>query len=440
MPIILLTYFMIILDNSIIFTSTAKIANDLSLNNQSLSWITNAYALTFGGFLLFSGKAGDVFGRKKIYLLGLIIFSFSSLFVGLANNATMIIVMRAIQGIGSSILAPSTLALLMDNYQGSMRTRAIGYYGATAGLGASFGLVIGGIITSYLSWRVGFYLNFPIGIALFLLSIKYLKTERTYSKRIDTLGTILSIMGITALVYSIDGTSYRRLSLFISIISLALFVWREHRAQEPIMPLTLFKDKERSFAYIARFAFTGFTLSYFFLTPLAMQRVYGFSPLESALGFLPETIPQFVFAAIETRLSVKMKNYNLLLTGVVFLLVGTAMTAIIGVQSGYLWAIAIPMVLIGIGQAFALSPLTVSGVANTTPEMTGSASGVVNAVHQIGGSVGLSIIIALTSKITSPTTSYNKSMILITLFAAILMIFSLAIARVSKSSKKNINS
>lgn len=431
---------MIILDNSIIFTSTAKIASNLSLNNQSLSWITNAYALTFGGFLLFSGKAGDVFGRKKIYLLGLIIFSFSSLFVGLANNAIIIIVMRAIQGIGSSILAPSTLALLMDNYKGSMRTRAIGYYGATAGLGASFGLVIGGVITSYLSWRVGFYLNFPIGIALFLLSTKYLKTERTYSKRIDTLGTILSILGITALVYSIDGTSYRRLSLLIFIISLILFVWREHKAKEPIMPLTLFKDKERSFAYIARFAFTGFALSYFFLTPLAMQRVYGFSPLESALGFLPETIPQFVFAAIETRLSVKMKNSSLLLTGVVFLLAGTAMTAIIGVQSGYLWAIAIPMVLIGVGQAFALSPLTVSGVANTTPEMTGSASGVVNTVHQIGGSIGLSIITALTSKITNPTMSYNKSMILITLFAAIVMIFSLAIAMVSMSSKKHINS
>lgn len=431
---------MIILDNSIIFTSTAKIASDLSLNNQSLSWITNAYALTFGGFLLFSGKAGDVFGRKRIYLIGLIIFSFSSLFVGLSNNAIMIIAMRAIQGIGSSILAPSTLSLLMDNYQGNMRTRAIGYYGATAGLGSSFGLVIGGIITNYWSWRVGFYLNFPIGIILFLLSIKYLKTEKTSSNRIDIVGTILSIWGIAALVYSIDGTSYQGISLIIAIIGLTLFILREHRAEEPIMPLTLFKDRERSFAYIARFAFMGFALSYFFLTPLAMQRVYGFSPLESAIGFLPETIPQFIFAAIETRLSVKVKNSTLLITGVIFLLVGTTATAIIGVQSGYLWSIAIPMVLIGIGQAFALSPLTVSGVANTTPEMTGSASGVVNTVHQIGGSVGLSIITALTSKITNPTVSYNQSMILITMFATIVMIFSIAIAMVSKPSKKHINS
>ncbi|KRN98852.1 MFS transporter [Companilactobacillus kimchiensis] len=151
LPIILLTYFMIILDNSIIFTSTVKIARDLSLSNQSLSWITNAYALTFGGFLLFSGKAGDVFGRKRVYLIGLVIFSISSLLVGLSTNAAMIISMRAIQGIGSSILAPSTLALLMDNYSGNMRTKAIGYYGATAGLGSSFGLVIGGIIASYWS-------------------------------------------------------------------------------------------------------------------------------------------------------------------------------------------------------------------------------------------------------------------------------------------------
>lgn len=432
LPIILLTYFMIILDNSIIFTSTAKIASDLSLNNQALSWITNAYALTFGGFLLFSGKAGDIFGRKRVYLIGLAIFSISSLLVGMSTSATMIIAMRAVQGIGSSILAPSTLALLMDNYSGNMRTKAIGYYGATAGLGASFGLVIGGIIASYWSWRVGFFLNFPIGIAMLLLSIKYLKSEKTYAEEIDVLGTILSILGIAALVYSIDGTKYRLLSLIVGIVSLSLFVLQESRTKEPIMPLELFKDKERSFAYIARFAFMGFALSYFFLTPLAMQRVYGFSPLVSALAFLPETIPQFVMAAVETRLSTKVSNSKLLVVGMLFALVGTAATAIIKIQSGYLLAIALPMVFIGIGQAFALSPLTVSGVSNTTPEMSGSASGVVNTVHQIGGSVGLSIVVAMVSQYTDPAVSYNHAMIWITGITAIGLIFSLLIMYVNR--------
>ncbi|GAB5056341.1 MFS transporter [Companilactobacillus alimentarius] len=427
LPIILLTYFMIILDNSIIFTSTVKIANDLSLNNQSLSWITNAYALTFGGLLLFSGKAGDVFGRKRVYLIGLAIFSVSSLLVGLSNSAAMIISMRAVQGIGSSILAPSTLALLMDNYSGKMRTKAIGYYGATAGLGSSFGLVIGGIIASYWSWRVGFFLNFPIGIAMLLLSIKYLRSEKTYAEKIDILGTIFSILGISALVYSIDGTNYRGLSLIVAIVSLILFVFQENKSSEPIMPLTLFKNSERSFAYLARFAYMGFAVSYFFLTPLAMQRVYGFSPLGSALGFLPETIPQFIFATVETRLSTKISNSKLLITGMVITFIGVLATAILGIGSGYVLSIAIPMIFVGIGQAFVLSPLTVSGVSHTTPEMTGSASGIVNTVHQIGGSVGLSVVVTLVSRYSNPAMSYNHAMIWITVLVGIALIFSLGI-------------
>lgn len=433
MPIILLTYFMIILDNSIIFTSTAKIANDLSLNNQALSWITNAYALTFGGLLLFSGKAGDVFGRKKVYLIGLLIFSISSLFVGLATNATMIISMRAVQGIGSSILAPSTLALLMDNYSGTMRTKAIGYYGATAGLGSSFGLVIGGIIASYWSWRVGFFLNFPIGIAMLLLSLKYLKSGKTYAEKIDILGTIFSVVGVSALVYSIDGSDYRLLSLIVAIISLASFVFQEKRTAEPIMPLSLFRNSERSFAYAARFTYLGFAITYFFLTPLAMQRVYGFSPLMSAIGFLPETIPQFVFAAVETRMSAKVRNSRLLVTGMIITFVGVAATAIIGIKAGYWVGIAIPMVLVGIGQAFSLSPLTVSGVANTTPEMTGSASGIVNTVHQIGGSVGLSVVVALVSQYQAPDLSFDHAMIWITVIVGISLLCSLGILKVSKN-------
>lgn len=430
LPIILLTYFMILLDNSIIFTSTAKIATDLSLNTQALSWITNAYALTFGGLLLFSGKAGDVFGRKQVFLVGLVIFSTSSLFVGLSTNAAMIISMRAIQGIGSSILAPSTLALLMDNYTDNMRTKAIAYYGATGGLGASFGLVIGGIIASYFSWRWGFFLNFPIGIAMFLLSLKYLKSEKTYSEKIDIWGTVWSVLGISALVYSIDGTIYRFGALVIAVISLVLFIWQETRAKEPIMPLTLFKDSERSLAYLARFAYVGFALSYFFLTPLAMQRIYGFSPLQAALGFLPETIPQFLMATVLTRLSLKVSNSKLLISGMVITLIGTAASAIIGVQSGYIWAIALPMVVIGIGQGLVLSPLTVSGVANTTPEMSGSASGVVNTAHQIGGSVGLSIIVTLTSQYVQPIASYNHAIIWISVLVLIAMIFSIGVLKV----------
>ncbi|MFD1417843.1 MFS transporter [Companilactobacillus keshanensis] len=428
LPIVLLSYFMIVLDNSIIFTSTAKIAENLSLNTQSLAWITNAYALTFGGFLLFSGKAGDIIGRKKFFQIGLIIFSISSLLVGISVNDTMIIAMRAIQGIGSSILAPSTLALLMDSYQENMRTKAIAYYGATGGLGASFGLVIGGLITTYSSWRVGFFINVPIGLIMLLLSVKYLKTSTTYNQRLDFLGTVFSILGVSALVYSIDGSSYRLTALIVAIVSLVLFIVQEHRTNAPIMPLLLFKDSERSFAYLTRFFFIGVGMAYFFLTPLAMQRVYGYTPVQAAFGFLPETVPQFIAAGFVTR-NVKMKNSTILSSGIVLMFVGSLLAAIIKIQTGYWLAIALPMVIIGIGQGMALGTLTVAGVAHTTPELSGSASGVVNAVHQIGGSVGLSVVVALTAQYTNPTISYNMSMVWITVLSIIAMLFSIGVVR-----------
>ncbi|VDG30795.1 MFS transporter [Lactobacillus allii] [Lactiplantibacillus mudanjiangensis] len=429
LPIVLLSYFMIILDNSIIFTSTAKIATDLSLSTQSLAWITNAYALTFGGFLLFAGKAGDLVGRKQFFMIGLIVFSLSSLFVGMATNAMMIIVMRAMQGIGSAILAPSTLALLMDNYEGQMRIKAIAYYGAAGGLGASFGLVIGGLITTYASWRVGFFINVPIGLGLFGLAWKTLQVSQTSQEKLDFLGTILSIIGVSTLVYSIDGTNYRTIALIIAIVTLAWFVMHEYRTKSPIMPLALFSDPERRYAYLTRWFFMSVSLAYFFLTPLATQRFYGFTPLLAALGFLPETIPQFLAAAWVTRLTDRLKVGQIIFIGTILMFAGVLGATLIGVQQGFWIAIALPGVVIGIGQGMALGALTNAGVANTTSALSGAASGVVNTIHQIGGSVGLSIVVALTSQYTNPVMSYNRSLIFMTIFAVIAVGFSVGILK-----------
>ncbi|MGA3393078.1 MFS transporter [Lactiplantibacillus pentosus] len=367
LPIILISYFMILLDNSIVFTSTVKIAADLNLSAQALSWVTNAYALTFGGLLMLGGRAGDIFGRRKIFLIGLVIFSIGSLLVGLSTSAGMIISMRALQGIGSAILAPTTLALLMDTYQDNMRTRAIVYYGATGGLGASFGLVIGGLISSYTTWRLGFLLNVPIGIVMLLLTLKF-------------------------------------------------------------VPIS-----QRSSAYVARFFFLGAMISYFFLTPQAMQNVYHFTPLMAALGFLPETVPQFIFATLVSRLNNRFTNNQILIAGQLITLVGLLMAALVGVRAGYVTAIAIPMVIIGIGQGFSLSPLTVAGVANTDAAIAGSASGVVNMVHQIGSSVGLSIITLMTAGIASPVVSYNTAVMIMTELMLISTLAAMNIARKSSN-------
>lgn len=419
LPIILISYFMILLDNSIVFTSTVKIAADLSLSASELSWVTNAYALTFGGLLMIGGRSGDIFGRRNVFLIGLVIFSIGSLLVGLSTNGLMIIAMRALQGIGSAILAPTALALLMDSYRDQMRTRAIVYYGATGGLGASIGLVVGGLIASYASWRWGFLLNVPVGILMIVLTLKYIPASKKVEGKLDWLGSILSVLGITALVYGINGASHPVPMVMTGILLLVLFVWQEKVSKHPITPLKLFKDRERSSAYIARFFFLGAMISYFFLTPQAMQQVYHFTPLMAAVGFLPETLPQFVFATLVSRLNEKFTNTQILIAGTVITLAGLVFAAVVGIQAGYWWSVAIPMVIIGIGQGFTLSPLTVAGVANTDREIAGSASGVVNMVHQIGSSVGLSIITALTANLISPVLSYDHAIIIMTVFMLI---------------------
>lgn len=419
LPIILISYFMILLDNSIVFTSTVKIAADLSLSASELSWVTNAYALTFGGLLMSGGRSGDIFGRRNVFLIGLVIFSIGSLLVGLSTNGLMIIAMRALQGIGSAILAPTTLALLMDSYRDQMRTRAIVYYGATGGLGASIGLIVGGLIASYASWRWGFLLNVPVGILMIVLTLKYIPASKKVEGKLDWLGSILSVLGITALVYGINGASHPVPMVMTGILLLVLFVWQEKVSKHPITPLKLFKDRERSSAYIARFFFLGAMISYFFLTPQAMQQVYHFTPLMAAVGFLPETLPQFIFATLVSRLNEKFTNTQILIAGTVITLAGLVFAAVVGIQAGYWWSVAIPMVIIGIGQGFTLSPLTVAGVANTDREIAGSASGVVNMVHQIGSSVGLSIITALTANLISPVLSYDHAIIIMAVFMLI---------------------
>lgn len=419
LPIILISYFMILLDNSIVFTSTVKIAADLSLSASELSWVTNAYALTFGGLLMIGGRSGDIFGRRNVFLIGLVIFSIGSLLVGLSTNGLMIIAMRALQGIGSAILAPTTLALLMDSYRDQMRTRAIVYYGATGGLGASIGLVVGGLIASYASWRWGFLLNVPVGILMIVLTLKYIPASKKVEGKLDWLGSILSVLGITALVYGINGASHPVPMVMTGILLLVLFVWQEKVSKHPITPLKLFKDRERSSAYIARFFFLGAMISYFFLTPQAMQQVYHFTPLMAAVGFLPETLPQFVFATLVSRLNEKFTNTQILIAGTVITLAGLVFAAVVGIQAGYWWSVAIPMVIIGIGQGFTLSPLTVAGVANTDKEIAGSASGVVNMIHQIGSSVGLSIITALTANLISLVLSYDHAIIIMAVFMLI---------------------
>lgn len=202
--IILVSYFMIVLDISIVITALPKIHHSLGFSATGLSWVQNAYTLAFGGLLLLGARAGDILGRRRMFIAGIALFTAGSLAVGLAQSVSWLIGARVSQGIGAAILAPSTLALLSDNFpEGYERTRAVAYYGSVAGVGASIGLVLGGILTDLLSWRVGFFINVPIGIAMMLAAPRYLAETRQHPGRFDLAGTMSSTLGMTALVYGI---------------------------------------------------------------------------------------------------------------------------------------------------------------------------------------------------------------------------------------------
>lgn len=253
LPITLLSYFLILMDNSIIFTSSVQIGESLGLSAAALSWVSSAYTLTFGGFLLLSGRLSDLLGRKRIFLIGLLIFGLSSLVIGLSQTAEMVIMMRAVQGIGSSIIAPTTLALIMDAYQNNMRQRAISYYGATAGIGSSIGLLVGGGLTSLISWRAGFLINVPFTLVLFILTLKYVNPSVRRKEKIDYLGSLFSIIGLVGIIY---GFTEGKLSfVVIGIIFLGLFILWEQKTSSPILPLALFQNKIRSGAYVTRLLF-----------------------------------------------------------------------------------------------------------------------------------------------------------------------------------------
>lgn len=415
--IILFSYFLILMDNSIIFTSSLKISQDLKMNESTLSWVSNAYTITFGGFLLLAGRLGDLLGRKIIFLLGLFIFGFSSLVVGLSTSSEMMIIARAVQGIGSAILAPTSLALLMDTYKGDLRVRAISYYGATAGIGSSFGLILGGWLTSALSWRVGFLLNVPFSLLLIILTLVNVHQSDIKASKIDFLGSFLSVLISVLFVFGI--TVSNLFIIILSFILIILFILWEKKLTYALIPLELFKNKVRSGSYAARFAFMMAMLTYWFILPQIMQKMYHFSPLQSGLAFLPLTIVNFIAALFLPRLTRALGNSKVMILGQVILLTGMILSLVSQPEWGYFYAMIFQMMIIGLGQGWLLAPLTAAGVEEVSPELSGAASGLTNMMHQLGGPVGLSIVVLFSSNIVDLSAYYHLVMGFITAFLSV---------------------
>jgi EmrB/QacA subfamily drug resistance transporter len=400
LAIILCSYLMIVLDISIVITALPRIRQSFEMSTASLSWVQNAYTLAFGGLLLLGARAGDILGRRRMFIIGLGLFSAASLLVALAQGATLLLSARALQGVGAAILAPSTLALLLTNFaEGQQRTRAIAYYGAAAGIGASFGLLLGGLLTEWLSWRVGFLINVPIGVGLILAAKRLLNETPRHTGTFDLAGAVLSTVGMTTLVYAIVRSAMAGWSdpftvgaVLGGVFLLAIFIIHEARAQQPILPLRLLSHRIRAGAYLARMLFLGGMIGFWFFTTQYLQEVLGLSASQAGLAFLPTTLVNFAVALAVPRLTQRFGNSWLLAGGVAFALIGMIWLSGVNVHSDYLMDVALPMALIGLGQGASLSPLTNAGMTDIEPRDAGAASGLVNVAHQLGGSLGLGIL------------------------------------------------
>jgi EmrB/QacA subfamily drug resistance transporter len=406
--IIMASYLMILLDTSIVITGLPKIRASLGFSATGLSWVQNAYTLALGGLLLLGARAGDILGRRRMFILGLGVFTVASLFIGIAQSPGWLLTARAVQGVGAAILTPSTLALLTTNFaEGPERNRAIGYYAATAGIGASLGLVLGGVFADLLSWRVGFFINLPIGMALMLAARRHISETPRRGGRFDVAGAVSSTLGMVALVYGLVrsasagwGDAGTLAALGTGVLLLGFLVFNEGRAPQPIMPLRLFASRERLGAYAARMLFLGAMVGFWFFTTQFLQGVLGFRPFDAGLAFLPATLPNFAAALAVPRLTRwlghgRVGNARLLAVGLALTIAGMGLLARVSAESTYLLGVALPMVLIGLGQGCVLGPLTVAGMAGVAKEDAGAASGLVNAMHQLGGSLGLAVLVVV---------------------------------------------
>lgn len=399
--IILVSYVMIVLDISIVLTGLPKIHAELGFSDEGLSWVSTAYTLIFGGFLLLGARAGDIFGRRRMLIIGLAIFAVSSLVIGLAQTPSVMIAARGLQGLGSAILAPSTLALLQTNFEpGRERTRVVSYYAAAAGISASVGLVVGGLLAEWLSWRIGFLVNLPVALAIMMASKRYVPETMRAPARFDIAGALLSTAGMIALTYGMirsasDGWSdpVTIAAIVSGAFLISLFVYVESRAPQPILPLGLFADRERVVAYAGRALFLGANVGFYFFVAQYLQIVVGLGPAAAGVAFLPTTIANLAAAMAAPALIERFGSGRMLAASVTIGLIGMGWLSAV-IESSSAWWLVAPMILIGTGQGGALGPLTASGIARVAADKAGAASGVVNVSHQMGSSLGLAVLVA----------------------------------------------
>jgi EmrB/QacA subfamily drug resistance transporter len=410
--LVCLAQFMVVLDATVVNVSLPAIQKDLDMSPTDLQWVVNSYALIFGGFLLLGGRAGDLLGRKRLFLAGLVIFTGASLLNGLANSSEFLILARGLQGLGAALVSPAALSIVTTTFrEGEERTKAMGVWSAIATGGGAVGLLVGGILTDLFSWPWIFFVNVPIGIAAFILSLKYVpesKDEKVH-RAFDIAGAITVTAGLVALVYGIvkaeekGWVSAHTLGFgVLAAVLLGSFVWIESRSAEPLVRLEIFLLRTIRSANLVMLIVASGLFAMFYFNSLYVQRVLGYSPIEAGLAFVPFTIGIVIGAGLSQTL---VKRIGLRSVGIIGMLLGTAGMLLflrLDVGGDYVTDLLPGIVLVSIGMGMTFVPVTLIATSGIEAGDAGLASGLLNTSQQVGGALGLAILSTLaTSKTTS---------------------------------------
>lgn len=393
---------MIVLDTTIVNVALPSIAADLKFSETSLVWVVNAYMLTFGGFLLLGGRLGDLYGHRRMFLLGITLFTLASLACGLANSQVLLVCARAVQGLGGAVVSAVSLSLIMNLFtEPGERAKAMGVYGFVCAGGGSIGVLLGGLLTSALSWHWIFLVNLPIGIAVYALCAGLLpRASGAGHHKLDVAGAASITLALMLAVYAIVNgnqagwqSTQTIVMLLAAVALLALFLVIEARVKAPLVPLALFRLRSVVVANIVGVMWAAAMFAWFFISALYLQRVLGYRPLQVGLAFLPANLIMAVFSlGLSAKLVMHFGIRLPLAAGLLVAAVGLALFARAPVDGSFLLDVLPGMLLLGLGAGIAFNPMLLAAMSEVAPSESGLASGVVNTSFMMGGALGLALL------------------------------------------------
>ena len=402
---------MIVLDATIVNVALPSIKEDLGFSKTSIAWVVNAYLLTYGGFLLLGGRLGDLFGGRRLFLAGITLFTAASLVCGLSTTQGMLIAARSVQGLGGAVASAVSLSLMMGLFtEPAERAKAMGIFGFVAAGGGSIGVLLGGILTDAINWHWIFLVNFPIGILVYVLSVRLLPEARGHlTGRLDVAGAVTVTASLMLAVYAIVNgndkgwTSAQTLSMLAAAaVLLGAFLWIESRVESPLMPLRLFRLRNVAVANTVGVLWAASMFAWFFLSALYLQLVLGYSPLQVGLTFLPANLIMGAFSlGLSAKLVMRFGYRKPLASGLLLAAAGLALFVRAPVDGNFVVDVLPSMILLGFGAGMAFNPVLLAAMGDVKPEESGLASGIVNTSFMMGGAVGLAILVSVAASRTT---------------------------------------